>query len=101
MTTSLVSSLSLPSRRDLLQSLATVGLVASTTSRQVLAEEIQQEQVYFGVGCFWHIQHEFIQAERELLGHNEHSYTSAAGYAGGTRTGEVSLNVLDGCLMAC
>ena len=42
-----------------------------------------QEDVYFGVGCFWHIQHEFVQAERELLGRGDHDLTSAAGYAGG------------------
>jgi hypothetical protein len=43
--------------------------------------------VYFGVGCFWHIQHEFVEAERELLGRNDHQLTSKAGYAGGKSTG--------------
>ena len=42
--------------------------------------------VYFGCGCFWHIQHEFVQAERSLLGRNDHQLTSAAGYAGGKAT---------------
>ena len=23
--------------------------------------------LYFGVGCFWHVQHEFVEAERSLL----------------------------------
>jgi hypothetical protein len=41
------------------------------------------EDVYFGVGCFWHIQHEFIQAERDLLGRGDAQLTSLAGYAGG------------------
>jgi peptide methionine sulfoxide reductase MsrA len=39
--------------------------------------------VYFGVGCFWHIQHEFVQAERDLLGRDDHQLTSRTGYAGG------------------
>jgi hypothetical protein len=42
--------------------------------------------VYFGVGCFWHIQHEFVQAERDLLGRNDHQLTSKTGYAGGKST---------------
>jgi hypothetical protein len=36
--------------------------------------------------CFWHIQHEFIEGEKTILGRNIHQYTSAAGYAGGTST---------------
>eukprot|EP00568_Trieres_chinensis_P004342 CAMPEP_0183303442 /NCGR_PEP_ID=MMETSP0160_2-20130417/8881_1 /TAXON_ID=2839 ORGANISM="Odontella Sinensis, Strain Grunow 1884" /NCGR_SAMPLE_ID=MMETSP0160_2 /ASSEMBLY_ACC=CAM_ASM_000250 /LENGTH=127 /DNA_ID=CAMNT_0025466349 /DNA_START=59 /DNA_END=439 /DNA_ORIENTATION=+ len=42
--------------------------------------------VYFGVGCFWHIQHEFVEAERRLLGRSDDRLTSRTGYAGGTRT---------------
>jgi hypothetical protein len=42
--------------------------------------------VYFGVGCYWHIQHEFVQAERDLLGRNDHQLTSRTGYAGGKAT---------------
>jgi len=44
--------------------------------------------VYFGVGCFWHIQHEFIEAERALLKRSDTELTSRAGYAGGTKTGK-------------
>ena len=36
--------------------------------------------------CFWHIQHEFIEGERSILGRNDHQLTSAAGYAGGKST---------------
>jgi hypothetical protein len=43
--------------------------------------------VYFGVGCSWHIQYEFIEAEQKLLGQGDHQLTSRAGYAGGTKTG--------------
>lgn len=43
-------------------------------------------QVYFGVGCFWHIQHEFVEAERRLLNRKDEQLTSRTGYAGGTTT---------------
>lgn len=41
--------------------------------------------VYFGSGCFWHVQHEFIKAEETILGRDVSSYTSLTGYAGGNR----------------
>eukprot|EP00403_Amphidinium_massartii_P013010 CAMPEP_0178428224 /NCGR_PEP_ID=MMETSP0689_2-20121128/30165_1 /TAXON_ID=160604 /ORGANISM="Amphidinium massartii, Strain CS-259" /LENGTH=300 /DNA_ID=CAMNT_0020049985 /DNA_START=88 /DNA_END=990 /DNA_ORIENTATION=- len=44
-------------------------------------------EVYFGSGCFWHVQHEFIKAEEEILGRTAAEYTSLTGYAGGTRAG--------------
>lgn len=36
--------------------------------------------------CFWHIQHEFVEGERKILGRNDHQLTSRTGYAGGTAT---------------
>lgn len=42
--------------------------------------------VYFGVGCYWHIQHEFVLAERNLLSRSDKELTSRTGYAGGTAT---------------
>lgn len=39
--------------------------------------------VYFGVGCFWHVQHEFVQAEKNMLMRSDDQVTSYAGYAGG------------------
>lgn len=39
--------------------------------------------VYFGCGCFWHVQHEFVMAEREILGRTDEQITARAGYAGG------------------
>ena len=39
--------------------------------------------IYFGVGCFWHVQHEFVEAEKKLLGRGDMEVTSYAGYAGG------------------
>ncbi|KAI2507572.1 Peptide methionine sulfoxide reductase [Fragilaria crotonensis] len=66
----------------------TSGLNTSDSDRS-LAEETAQPvvDVYFGVGCYWHIQHEFVQAERDLLGRTDPQLTSRAGYAGGTSQG--------------
>lgn len=34
-------------------------------------------------GCFWHVQHEFVEAERSILSRSDETLTSRAGYAGG------------------
>lgn len=47
----------------------------------------EQQEVYFGVGCFWHIQHEFVEAERTSLQRGDSQLTSKTGYAGGKATG--------------
>jgi peptide methionine sulfoxide reductase MsrA len=50
------------------------------------AAEINQDHlidVYFGCGCFWHVQHEFIQAERRILNRSDEELTARTGYAGG------------------
>lgn len=39
--------------------------------------------LYFGCGCFWHVQHEFIHAEKEILNRSSDEYTAFSGYAGG------------------
>jgi len=44
--------------------------------------------VYFGCGCFWHVQHEFIEAERKILGRKDLELTAYAGYAGGNAGAE-------------
>mmetsp|Transcript_6737 Transcript_6737/g.7739 ORF Transcript_6737/g.7739 Transcript_6737/m.7739 type:complete len:312 (+) Transcript_6737:223-1158(+) len=44
-----------------------------------------QIDVYFGCGCFWHVQHEFIQAERRILGRSDDKLSARTGYAGGTK----------------
>lgn len=36
----------------------------------------------WGNGCFWHVQHELIQAEKKILGRTDDELTSYAGYAG-------------------
>lgn len=42
--------------------------------------------IYFGNGCFWHSQYEFVKAEREILGRSDMELTTRTGYAGGTST---------------
>ena len=44
--------------------------------------------VYFGSGCFWHIMHEFVGAERKYLSRSDKELTSLAGYAGGKDTSD-------------
>jgi len=56
--------------------------IAATTNSPVDAPL----SVYFGVGCFWHVQHEFVAAEKLLLGRTDSQITSKAGYAGGTKS---------------
>ena len=62
------------------------GMVLSDPSS---ASAIDRD-VYFGVGCFWHVQHEFVQAEQNILGRDIKEVTSAAGYAGSTKLGKDS-----------
>lgn len=42
--------------------------------------------VYFGQGCFWHVQSDFIEKEQTSLGRRGDALTSLAGYAGGPST---------------
>lgn len=78
-------------RRSLLTS---VGIAAAAAFSPLLqpalaaaAPEDGGVEVYFGVGCYWHIQHEFVEAERSILGRNDRTLTSRTGYAGGTKLG--------------
>lgn len=65
----------------------TVGIASIAASNQpqralAITNDVQ-EDVYFGAGCFWHVQHEFVLAERNLLGRKDNELTSLTGYAGG------------------
>lgn len=61
---------------------------SSPAAPEAPAKEDDLQLVYVGAGCFWHVQHEMVLAERELLGRSRDSFTSVAGYAGGTRVGK-------------
>jgi len=43
--------------------------------------------VFFGNGCFWHVQHEVVKKEVGALGRDGSSITALSGYAGGTQVG--------------
>jgi len=62
-----------------------LGGAAATLSSATpaLAAPEENVEVYFGCGCFWHVQHEFVQAERRILGREGSSLTARTGYAGG------------------
>ena len=61
-----------------------MGLIAATTGTSAAADDDEElVPVYFGCGCFWHVQHEFVEAERNLLGRTDSQLTARAGYAGG------------------
>lgn len=54
--------------------------------------------IYFGLGCFWHIQYKFIQAERTILGRTDAKLTAITGYAAALGGGTFCYN--DGKLHA-
>jgi len=70
------------SRRDCLGLGLGIGVGLGSSPQRASAEE-ESVEVYFGCGCFWHVQHEFVEAERKILGRNDGALTSLAGYAGG------------------
>lgn len=43
-------------------------------------------EVYFGCGCFWHVQHEFVVEEMTKLCRTGSDLTARTAYAGGTHT---------------
>jgi len=79
------------SRRQIVQGLISAAAILSTTtlspSTAALAAAAKEEDpiidVYFGCGCFWHVQHELVEAERMYLGRKDDQITARTGYAGG------------------
>lgn len=67
-------------------SVASILAQGATTTLPAQAADSPVVDVYFGTGCYWHIQHEFILAEMKLLGRKSAQFTSKTGYAGGTAT---------------
>jgi len=78
LTTSFAAALTslLPRHAEAYESSVTLGEVAQ------ISEAAAGAEVYFGNGCFWGRQHEFVEAERRL-GRNDDTITSLVGYAGG------------------
>lgn len=61
---------------------ASASIVASSASS---AATPSYPTVYFGNGCFWGRQHDFVEAETKQLGRKPEELTSVTGYAGGAR----------------
>jgi len=80
------------SRRTFLDGILTHGVATCATAAATTglfqpananAAEEDLIDVYFGCGCFWHVQHEFVEAERRILNRSDEELTARAGYAGG------------------
>jgi len=67
----------------LLGSSTLASLLAAPEIVHASADNEELVDVYFGCGCFWHVQHEFVEAEKSILGRSPDKVTSRAGYAGG------------------
>ena len=79
----LTSTLAALSTATLIQpSVRAVAAEAAAAASAAQAAESPID-VYFGCGCFWHVQHEFVEAERRILSRDDLALTSYAGYAGG------------------
>ena len=51
----------------------------------LLPERVCAKQPSLGAcRCFWHVQHEFVEAEKRILGRSDLELTARAGYAGGS-----------------
>ncbi len=73
----------------------TIGILISSSliaSNVNALDTNEQLPVYFGVGCFWHVQHEFVATEKKILNRDDMDITSRAGYAGGNSYGEIKNN---------
>jgi len=55
-----------PSRRAVL-----AGALAFPAAAAFAADGDDLIHVYFGCGCFWHVQHEMVEAERRILGRSD------------------------------
>ena len=81
------NSLAPTSRRRLL-SVGSGALLAPALDLQPANAADEPIDVYFGCGCFWHVQHEFVVAEKTILGRSDAQVTARAGYAGGAGRGD-------------
>eukprot|EP00931_Biecheleriopsis_adriatica_P010500 TRINITY_DN111576_c0_g1_i1.p1 TRINITY_DN111576_c0_g1~~TRINITY_DN111576_c0_g1_i1.p1 ORF type:complete len:304 (-),score=47.42 TRINITY_DN111576_c0_g1_i1:40-951(-) len=91
-------------RRPLAAGIATMLLNAvaafAVLSRPKVARAETEVDIYFGAGNFWHLQHEFVLKEALDLQRREGDLTSVAGYAGGTRVGELDRVCFNGLAFA-
>lgn len=71
-------------------SLAAVAVLAAMPffGAQPAQAEDGDIKVYFGQGCFWHVQYNTIQEEVKNLGRKPPQWSALTGYAGGAKAGE-------------
>jgi len=69
-------------------SLAAFAMLAAIVIPHAARAEGGSISVYFGQGCFWHVQHEVVKQEVADLGRTGNTITALAGYAGGTKVGD-------------
>lgn len=83
------SSIASSSRRNFLAAsgLSSLTLPLISGARDTKQNPKNLVSVYFGAGCFWHLQHEFILAETKLLNRQPKTFTARTGYAGGLQSG--------------
>ena len=48
---------------------------AEKTNTAEVAVSKTSPKFYWGVGCFWHVQHEFVEAEKRILGRSDSELT--------------------------
>ncbi|CAK0880019.1 unnamed protein product [Prorocentrum cordatum] len=72
--------------RALLAAAAVASMVLGVLPRPAVAEAGDID-VYFGQGCFWHVQNELVNQEAKILGRSGTQITALTGYAGGTSIG--------------
>jgi len=73
-------------RRQAMASAASALLLPQLAPLAARAEE-PTATLYFGAGCFWHVQHEFVMEEVATLKRSGKAITAVAGYAGGKTLG--------------
>ena len=61
------------------------GAVCRSTEAQAEPMPLELESLYFGCGCFWHLQHSVAVFERDMLGRGGSQLKCKAGYAGGKK----------------
>ena len=57
------------------QSVLAVSAVETDPVGSKVAVTTNSPKFYWGVGCFWHVQHEFVAAEKRILGRSENEIT--------------------------
>lgn len=71
--------------RSLAAAAAMAGL--ATGLPKPAAAQDRKVKIYFGAGCFWHVQHEFVSEEVGALSREASDITAISGYAGGKKVG--------------